>query len=98
MGDLTPFDHQEIKETLSLLDDINDQIQNLKSFLLLQKNHHKEREEIRASIEKITKEICPDSKVYLFGSSINGLGFKGSDLDAFVEMADKKCKFFILYT
>ena len=63
---------------------------------MLQKNHKKERDEICASVEKITKEIYSDSKVYLFGSSINGLGFKGSDLDAFVEVADTKCKFFKL--
>ena len=107
MGDLTPFHHQKIKETLSLFHSvtsdvtlciINGQIQQLKSYLLLQKNHKKERDRICASIEKMTKEIWHDSKVFLFGSSINGLGFKGSDLDAFVEMADKKCKFFILYT
>ena len=44
MGDLTPFDHQEIKETLSSFIDINEQVQNLKSVLLLQKDHNKERD------------------------------------------------------
>ena len=78
------MDHKEIQESLSKLCDINEQMSLLRSLCSLQSEDLKQREEIRHFIENLLKKLYPRCKVHLFGSSINGLGFKDSDIDAYI--------------
>ena len=52
---------------------------------MLCKEDFKLREDIRDSIENLVKELNQDFKVFLYGSSVNGVGFKGTDIDVFVD-------------
>ena len=78
------MDHKEIQESLSKLSDINEQMSLLRSLCSLQGEDLKQQEEVRYCIEKLLKKMYPRCKVHLFGSRINGLGFRDSDIDAYI--------------
>ena len=78
--------HEKVKIILSNLNNIHEQITNLKLISLLQQKHIQQRAELRLKIEKLVKEINPDFFVHLYGSSINGIGFLNSDVDLFVNL------------
>ena len=85
MTDTHLLPHDEIKITLSKFSDIDEQIRNLRTFLVLNEEDVKQREEVCIAIKNLIKELNFDFKVYLFGSSVNGLGFKWSDIDISVQ-------------
>ena len=85
--------HMKIKQALSWFGYINEEINYLKSCLLLNKEDLKQRKDVCDSIKEIVKELNSDYEVQLFGSSVNGLGLIWSDLDAFVELPNTQCKF-----
>ena len=76
--------YEDIKDSLSAISDINGQMKKLRSLCELEDNDINQREKIREFIENILKELYPDCTAHLFGSSVNGLGFKGSDIDVYV--------------
>ena len=76
--------YEDIKDSLSAISDINDQMKKLRSLCELEDNDINQREKIREFIENLLKELYPECKAQLFGSSVNGLGFKGSDIDVYV--------------
>ena len=81
-----------IQETLTKLTDINEQMYCLRSLCSLQSNDLKQRDKICNFIETFLKELYPKCKVHMFGSSVNGLGFKHSDIDAYVDFKDNNMK------
>ena len=85
--------HIKIKQALSWFGYINEEINYLKSCLLLSKEDLKQRKDVCDSIKEIVKELNSDYEVQLFGSSVNGLGLIWSDLDAFVELPNAQCTF-----
>ena len=85
MTDAHLLPHDEIKISLSKFSDINEQIRNLRSFLMLKEEDVKLREKVCITIKNLIKELNFDFKVYLFGSSVNGLGFRWSDIDISVQ-------------
>jgi len=76
--------YEDIKDSLSAISDINGQMKKLRSLCELEDNDINQREKIREFIENILKELYPECTAHLFGSSVNGLGFKGSDIDVYV--------------
>ena len=76
--------YEDIRDSLSTISDINDQMKKLRSLCELEDNDINQREKIREFIENIMKELYPECTAHLFGSSVNGLGFKGSDIDVYV--------------
>ena len=76
--------YEDIKDSLSAISDINDQMKKLRSLCELEDDDINEREKIREFIENVLKELYPECTAHLFGSSVNGLGFKGSDVDLYV--------------
>ena len=86
--------HGNINRTLSSFQHIYEEINYLKTHLSLKKEDYNQRKEVCESIRKIVKELNPDYEVQLFGSSVNGVGFRfWSDLDAYVELPNAQCKF-----
>ena len=77
-----------IQETLAKFSDINEQMYYLRSLCSLESIDLKQRDEICNFIETFLKELYPKCKVHMFGSSVNGLGFKNSDIDAYVDFKD----------
>lgn len=88
--------HRKIRQALAKFGYINEEINYLKSCLLLSKDDLKQRKYVCDSIREIVKELKSDYEVHLFGSSVSGLGFMWSDLDAFVELPNAQCKFCLL--
>ena len=76
--------YEDIKDSLSTISDINEQMKKLRSLCELEDDDINEREKIREFIENVLKELYPECTAHLFGSSVNGLGFKGSDVDLYV--------------
>ena len=81
--------HEEIIKSLSNKD-INEQMKELRSLCMLDSDDIHQREKVCKIIEKLLKEPhpeydkTPDYTVHPYGSSVNGLGFKGCDIDAYV--------------
>ena len=46
------------------------------------------------SFQKTLSDLYPKCAVQLYGSTVNGLGFKGCDIDAFVDLGMKFCIIF----
>ena len=88
MTDAHLLPHDEIKTSLSKFSDINEQIRNLKSFLMLKEEDVKLRENVCITIKNLIKELNFDCKVDLFGSSVNGFSFSKSDLDISLTFTD----------
>lgn len=40
----------------------------------------------RFHFQKTLSTLYPQCSVHLYGSTVNGLGFKGSDIDAYVDL------------
>ena len=49
----------------------------------------------RVQFQSSINELYPDCIVYLFGSTVNGLGFKGCDIDAFMDLGKNLHRFLI---
>jgi DNA polymerase sigma len=75
--------YENIKESLSEISDIDGQMKKLRSLCELEDDEINQREKIREFIENILKEFYPECTAHLFGSSVNGMGFKGSDIDVY---------------
>ena len=72
---------------LKEIEDVNEQMISLKNLLLLQNHELKQRQEIVLFVEKTLRGFFPNCVAYLFGSSVNGLGFKGlSDVDIYLDL------------
>ena len=72
---------------LKEIEDVNEQMISLKNLLLLQNHEQKQRQEIVLFVEKTLRGLFPHCVAYLFGSSVNGLGFKGlSDVDIYLDL------------
>ena len=63
--------HDEIKISLSKFSHIDEQIRNLRLFLMLKEGDVKLRETVCITIKNLIKELNFDCKVDLFGSSVN---------------------------
>lgn len=88
--------HEKIIQALTKFGYINEEINYLKFCLLPSKEEFKQRRDVCDSIREIVKDLKSDYEVHLFGSSVNGLGFIWSDLDAFVELPNAQCTFCLL--
>ena len=82
--------HEEIIKSLSNID-INEQMKELRSLCMLDSDDMHQREKVCKSIENLLKEPhpeydkTPEYTVHPYGSSVNGLGFKGCDIDVYVD-------------
>ena len=77
LSECLPGDNEE--------DLIKSQIELLKTIISLDDSNYKTRKKICDTIQSIFTPNSPDS-VHIFGSSKNGLGVKGCDLDIFLEL------------
>ena len=68
------------------IQDVEEQMNELVSILELTQEDFDQRGKIATNIQSTVAELYPNCVVYLFGSTVNGLGFKGCDIDAFVDL------------
>ena len=57
----------------------------LAKYLVLKSDEIRQRHEVAHLIETSLKEYFPECVSHLFGSSVNGLGFRWSDIDISVQ-------------
>ncbi|CAL4091378.1 unnamed protein product, partial [Meganyctiphanes norvegica] len=64
------------------------EIENLIPRLMkeIEVNDYRSRENIRLGMEMVLRQHFPDVRAYVFGSSANNLGFRGCDVDLYVEL------------
>ena len=76
----------QIISQLRNIEDIEEQMDELVQILELTQEDFDERAKIAQHIQNAVSDLYPNCVVYLFGSTVNGLGFKGCDIDAFVDL------------
>lgn len=64
---------------------MSDQIKKFCSTISLTSEDTEKRKEFCRSLTELFKPYFSEFKVHLFGSSINGLGFKGCDADVSIQ-------------
>lgn len=67
-------------------DDVNEQMDSLAKYLVLKSDEIRQRHEVAHLIETSLKEYFPECVSHLFGSSVNGVGFKESDVDIYLDL------------
>ena len=58
----------------------------LAKYLVLKSDEIRQRHEVAHLIETSLKEYFPECVSHLFGSSVNGVGFKESDVDIYLDL------------
>ena len=66
--------------------DVNEQMDSLAKYLVLKNEEIHQRHEVAHLIETSLKEYFPECVSHLFGSSVNGVGFKESDVDIYLDL------------
>ena len=79
---------EDVKNGLADIKDPQEQMKTLVQLLELTNQDIADRQTIATYIQESVSELYPKAKVYLFGSTVNGLGFKGCDIDSYVETGD----------
>ena len=74
-----------LKETRQS-DDVNEQMDSLAKYLVLKPEEISQRHEVAHLIETSLKEYFPECDCHLYGSSVNGVGFKESDVDIYLDL------------
>ncbi|XP_050405949.1 speckle targeted PIP5K1A-regulated poly(A) polymerase [Patella vulgata] len=69
---------------------INEQMAMLKDSMALTEEDFKQRNSICKMLLEVLKPYFPESTLHQFGSSVNGFGVKGCDLDLFLDFNDDK--------
>ena len=80
--------HQLVENRLKKIADPEEQMSTLVEILTLTDQDIKNRMDIAEKIRHVLSEHYPKNVVHLFGSTVNGLGFKGCDIDAYVEVGE----------
>lgn len=80
------IDHSDVIDRLTKHTDPQDQIRELVQCTMLHDQDVLDREDICRRIHQTFSRKFPNCMVYSFGSSVNGLGFRGCDLDVYVDI------------
>ena len=87
---------EDVKNGLMDIKDPQEQMNSLVQLLQLTNQDIADRQTIATYIQTSVSELYPKAMVYLFGSTVNGLGFKGCDIDSYVETGDIEIQVFAL--
>ena len=72
---------------------ISSQIHFVRRILALPPPHRNLRDKQRCFYERKFQEIFPSASIHLFGSSVNGFGVKGCDMDVYLNIPELQgCK------
>ncbi|GFR15711.1 poly(A) RNA polymerase, mitochondrial [Trichonephila clavata] len=92
-----PVSHEELIKVLSKCSSVAEQMETLVSTLSLSPEDIKNRHEFCKTLESIFKPFFNNFKIQMFGSTMNGCGFRGCDIDmTFETSTELKEKIFYL--
>ncbi|GFT94241.1 poly(A) RNA polymerase, mitochondrial [Nephila pilipes] len=94
-----PVLHEELVKALRKCNSVTEQMEILVSILTLSPEDVKNRHKFCRTLELIFKPFFSNFKIQMFGSTMNGFGFKGCDIDmTFETSTELKEKIFYLET
>lgn len=94
-----PVSHEEILKVLRKCNSVAEQMETLVSTVSLSPEDIKNRHKFCKTLELIFKPFFNNFKIQMFGSTMNGFGFKGCDIDmTFETSTDLKERIFYLET
>ncbi|XP_067139358.1 poly(A) RNA polymerase, mitochondrial-like isoform X1 [Centruroides vittatus] len=85
--DVTEEMHERLIKQLSLYDSVPEQMVAIQNLLSLSNKSLRRRHIISKHLQRVLVKYFPNCTVHLFGSSVNGFGFEGCDVDMILNIS-----------
>ncbi|GBN44180.1 Poly(A) RNA polymerase, mitochondrial [Araneus ventricosus] len=85
-----PVPHEDLIAALYKCETVSEQMETLASTLSLRQDDIRNRIKFCQTLESLFKPFFIDFKIQIFGSTVNGFGFKGCDIDISFETSAKE--------